>query len=103
MSLLLENSLDLYRRCFAKSKIPNTNQFLRLCEDLRQAIESLLLLGIGLNPQENEESHRDSRKAKIRALKDYIDRKLVAKVELDKHVIEDRLSAEHCRIITRDV
>jgi hypothetical protein len=50
--MLLENSIELYERCFLKSKVPSTNQFLRLCEDLRQSIESLLVLGIGINPQQ---------------------------------------------------
>jgi len=28
---------------------------------------------------------------------------LIAKIELDKHVIEDKLTADYCRIVTKDV
>lgn len=100
--MLLENALDLYQRCFSKQKLPNTNQFLRLCEDLRQSIESLLLLGIGLSPQD-ESTFSENQRDKRKMLSDYIEKKLVAKVELDQHVIEKRVNPEVCRIFTKDL
>ena len=102
LSMLLQNSLELYNRCFAKNKLPNTNQFLRLCEDLRQAIESLLLLGIGLNPEEDG-TYADHTYTKTQCLKDYIDKKLIAKIELDPHILGSKLSFDECRIIDRAV
>ncbi|TNV86324.1 hypothetical protein FGO68_gene2054 [Halteria grandinella] len=103
LSMLLENSLDLYMRCFQKNKVPNTNQFLRLCEDLRQGIESLLLLGIGLNPQQTPTPFAEATKTKQQAFKDYIEKKLCAKIELDKHVLTRKLDVEECRVLTRDL
>ena len=63
----------------------------------------MLLLGIGLNPDKDASTYRGSTKDKVKALRDYIDKKLVAKVELDEHMLGAKLSTDGCRICTRDM
>ncbi|CDW74715.1 UNKNOWN [Stylonychia lemnae] len=102
LALLLENSIDLYQRCFLKNKVPNSNQFLRFCEDLRQSVESLLLLGIAINPDDSQEVSLADR-SKHQALRDYVERKLITKIHLDKHVLITKSHPKTCKIMNREL
>eukprot|EP00347_Sterkiella_histriomuscorum_P007147 403350089 len=102
LAMLLENSIDLYQKCFQKNKVPNTNQFLRFCEDLRQSVESLLLLGIAINPDDSQEQVKVDR-SKYQQLRDYVEKKLVCKVRLDKHMIVTKTSSKQCKILNQEL
>jgi len=64
-------------------------------------VESLLLLGIGLNPDDKSTSYREANTINDQALRDYIDKKLIAKIEFAEHVIPTKLTASACRIMTK--
>lgn len=74
---------------------------LKFCDDLRNGVESLLLLGIGINPDKSEAS--EFNKGKCQSLKDFIERKLYAKIELDPHVLSTKLDPKSCRILTNNL
>ena len=40
-----------------------------------------------MNPDDPSASHNENTKSKNQALKDYIDKKLISKIELDKHIV----------------
>jgi len=56
-----------------------------------------------LNPEEEGTHHSDHTNTKTQCLKDYIDKKLIAKIELDPHILGQRLSFDECRIVDRSV
>ena len=75
MSGVLKNCLELFEKCYKSetNAVPSTNQMLRLCQDTREAVESLLMLGIGLPASEDHENDKNWKLATQEKLSDTVD------------------------------